>query len=143
MPELDSEEFIQLAADQLTGNVTSFLVDRLRDWETAFRYMDEEMQKTVIADASRASRDLVEQTVRLVAGEGRDTIMVRVKKVENDGDKIKVAIEATKECESRHQLFDAAGFAATLTVVDASKFEGGEEPAPDPDQPDLPNQEAA
>lgn len=139
MTDIKSEDFIEMAADQLTGNITSFLVDRLRNWESAFRYMDEETQKTAIAEASRASRELVEQVVRLVAGEGFETIPVRVKKVENDGDKIKVTIEANKESEHRHELFDAAGFAANLTVVDAEKFEGGDEPEPEPDQPSLPN----
>ena len=138
MAETDTDAIVELVADQLTGDITSFLIDRFRSWEAAFRYMDEEAQKNVIAEASQASRHLVEEVVRLVAGDGIDVIPVRVKKVENDGDKIKVTMEARKESECRYALFDAAGHMANLTVIDATKYEGGEEPAPDPDQPDLP-----
>lgn len=138
-----SEETIQLAADTLTGDIASFLIDRLRDYECSFKFMNEEQQAGAIEDAKRAAANLVGRVVSIIASDGRDTLPVSVKKVENDGDKIKVTIEASKFSEHRHELFDAAGCAAHLIVADASKYEGGEGPKPEPDQRELPQPAAA
>ncbi len=134
-----SQETLELAADTLTGDVTAFLIDRLRDWECAYRYMPEHQQRAVIDDAMRAAGHLVESVVSIIAADGRETIPIRVKKVENDGAKIKVTIEASKEDANRHALFDAAGCVGHLVVADPEKFSGGDVPAPDPDEPNLPN----
>lgn len=136
-PQEISEPEINLIADELTGNVASFLIDRLRTQESAYRYMSEDMQKEVIADAGRAAEHLVQSVVRLIASAGRETIPVKIKKVENDGDKIKVTIEASKMDAHRHALFDAAGAFAHITVADHEKYQGGEAPQPDSDQRTL------
>lgn len=138
-----SEETIKLTADTLTGDVTAFLIDRLRDPEFSFRFMNEEQQADVIATAKIAAANLVGRAVSIIAADGRDTIPVSVKKVVNDGDKIQVTLEVSKFSELRHQLFDAAGCAAHLTVADPAKYEGGEMPKPPPDQPELLDKEAA
>ena len=140
MAEEISESTKTFAADTLTGNVASFLVDRLRDPEFAYRYLNEEQQMEVIADANRAARELVVHVVNIIAADGRDTIPVQVKQVSNDGDKVKVVIEAAKWDEHRHALFDAAGHSARLTVADAERYEGGEGPKATPDQPELPTE---
>lgn len=136
-PAAISEETITLAADTLTGDIASFLIDRLRQPEFAYRFLNEQQQRELIAEAKMAASNLVRVAVGIIASDGRDTIPVSVKKVVNDGDKIQVTIEASKFSEQRHALFDAAGCAAHLTVLDSEKYEGGEGPKPDPDQPDM------
>jgi hypothetical protein len=138
-----SEATITLAADTLTGDIASFLIDRLRGYECAFRYMSEDQQASAIEDAMRAAAHLVGRAVSIIAADGRDTIPVSVKKVAHDGDKIQVTMEVSKFSELRHQLFDAAGCAAHLTVADPAKYEGGEGPKPEPDQGELPATQAA
>lgn len=132
-----SDETIQLTADTLTGDIASWLIDRLREYECAYRYMSEDQQKTVIAEAKMAAENMVHVACGIMAADGRDTIPVSVKKVVNDGDKIQVTIEASKFSEQRHALFDAAGCAAHLTVIDSEKYQGGEGPKPEPDQRDM------
>jgi len=132
-----SPETIQLAADTLSGDLASFLIDNIRNLESAYRYLPESEQRRLITAASESARYVVERAVAIIASKGRAAIPIRVKKVENDGDKIKVTIEANKEDEHRHALFDAAGSLAFLTVADPEEFLGGEEPQPTPDQGDL------
>ena len=143
MPDGVSQQTLELAADTLTGDITGFLVDHLRQSECAYRYMPEDQQREIISKAKRAAENLVKEAVAVIAADGRDTIPVRIKKVENDGAKIKCTIEADPEDQRRHPLFDAAGHAAHLTVADVEKYEGGAEPKPDPDQPGLPDPESA
>ena len=139
MPETTriSENTILTAADTLAGDITSFLIDNLRNLEAAYRYLDEEHQRDLIATAKRNAETMIREAVRLIAADGRDVIPVSIKKVVNDGEKIQVTIEANRSNTHRHSLFDAAGFSAVLTVADPEKYMGGEEPEPEPNQPDL------
>ena len=138
-----SEQTIDLISDELTSNVAGFLINRLRDWESAYRYMTEDMQRAAIEDANRAAENLVREVVSMIAADGREVIPVRVKKVENDGSDIKVTLVGSKMDENRHALFDAAGSNAHLTVADPEQYIGGESPQPDPDQPTLDDASAA
>ena len=55
-------EFIidEARKDMLKGDIVSFLIDRLRNWECAYRYMDEEDQKNAISDAQRYAENLID-----------------------------------------------------------------------------------
>lgn len=130
---------LTLAADTLSGDITSFLVDRLRQAEVAYIYLKEDEQQKVIADARKAAEYLVKETVAIIAGEGQETIPVMIKTVSNNGTAIKATIEGTTVNRHRHALFDAAGYAGHLIVSDSERFEGGHAPAPDPDQKELPD----
>jgi len=142
MAEQVSEDLVDLAADTLTGDIASWLIDRLRGLESAYRYLTEDQQREVIAEAKQAAWYMVRQAVGIIAAGGRETIPVTVEKVENDGKRIKVTMEASRLSEHRHTLFDAAGCEAHLSIADPGQFAGGEAPAPEPDQPELPDAEA-
>ncbi len=132
-----SEVTIQLAEDTLVGDVQSFLIDRLRDQQMVFGMMDEDAQRGVIADAKSAAEHLVERAVEIIAADGKDTIPVTIGKLTHDGKKIAITLECRKEDEHRHALLDATGGIGYLVVAETEKFEGGEAPQPDPNQPDL------
>ncbi len=132
-----SDKAIQLAKDSLTGDVTQFLIDHIRQLEVAYRYMNEDMQKEVIETATNAAAHLVDEVVRVIASDGRDSIPVQVGAVQNTGKKIKVVVEANKQDSHRHALFDAAGCQGQLVVADTEKYKGGEAPKPDPKQKEL------
>lgn len=138
-----SESTIEIAADTLTGDIASFLVDFLRQEECAFKYLSEEDQQEKIEQANRAAFNLVERAVNIIAGDGRESIPVSVEKMTHDGKKIQVTLNVNKADEHRHALLDATGFAARLTVADTTKYEGGEGPQADADQPELPAEEQA
>lgn len=130
---------IELIAETLTGDITTWLIDRLRNFECAYRYMPETEQREAIQSASTAAHRLVVAAVRTIASKGSDAIPVQVKKVVNTGAEVQVTLETSKTNQHRHALFDAAGASAVLVVADPSDFEGGAEPQPDPDQPSLDN----
>ena len=127
-----------LTAETLSGDITSWLVDRIRTMECAYRYLSEKDQRDLIREASDAALRLVSQVVRTVAAAGSDPLPVTVKKVVNTGDEIQATIVCGRTAEQRHALFDAAGFSAVLTIADPERFTGGVVPQPTTDTPKLP-----
>lgn len=132
-----SETTKAFAAETLTGDIQAFLVDHFRALDTTFKKLNEDQQRDFIADARRAAESVVTRAVQIIASDGKESIPVTVKKVENNGEEIKISMEASKYDENRHMLFDAAGCSAFLTVADPEKYMGGEAPQPEPDQPEL------
>jgi hypothetical protein len=136
-PEAISETTIELAAETLAGDVQSFLVDRLRQFDLPFQRMSAERQADEIERARSAAALLVRRACAIIAADGRETIPVTVIKVANDSKAIRIMLTADKHDELRHVLFDAAGDVGHLTVADPGRYMGGEAPAPEPDQREL------
>lgn len=136
MPKL-SDEQIALTTDNLQADIVGWLVDRLRNLECAYRYLSEDDQKDIIASAQAATRLLIEEVVRKVAAEERQTIVADLKKVTRDADKIVGQLECSKQSEYRHNLVDAVGSQVLIVVADPEGYMGGEMPEPDPDEPTL------
>lgn len=134
---------VELIADNLQADLVGWLIDRLRHMECAYRYLTEDQQRTVIREAQYATRSLVEEVVRKVAAEDRQTIVADLKKVTRDADKIVGQLECAKHSEYRHNLVDAVGSQVLIVVADPEQYMGGDMPEPDPDQPDLGPDEAA
>lgn len=123
--------------DQLKGDIAAFLIDRLRSWECAYRYMNEAEQQTAISDANRSAEHLIDSVSSLIASDGQEVVRAEIVKVVNDGKKIQINLEAPKESEHRHVLFDATGAIAHIALTDPEKFKGGDGPEPEPDQPSM------
>lgn len=139
-PQDAEVDAVDLGTDTLVGDITSFLVDRLRNWAVPFAKMNEAEQETAINEARGAARNLVEKSVRLIASEGKDAIPIVVNKLVNDGKGLKIEVVANREDEHRLALLDAVGRSAMLTVIDSEKFGAEDEtagPDAEPDQPDM------
>lgn len=137
MTYMINAEDIGLTAETLSGDITSWLIDRLRTMECAYRYLAEKEQMRLIQEASNAALALVSRVVETIAASGNDHLPVTVKKVVNTGDEIQATITCGRTASQRHALFDAAGFAAVLTIADPERFTGGDLPQAKPDQPEL------
>lgn len=128
---------VTLAADTLTGDLATWLIDRLRNLECAFRYLSEDQQREQIVSAKQAVERLVKEAVNIIAADGRSSIPGKCVKVVNDGKKLQAVIEVSTSSEHRHDLLDAVNFPVQMLVADAEKFDGGDVPDPEPDQRGL------
>lgn len=140
VPQDAEADAIALATDTLVGDITAFLVDRLRNWIVPYAKMSESEQEAAINEARGAARNLVEKAARLIASEGKDAIPIVVNKLVNDGKGLKIEVVANREDEHRLALLDAVGCSAMLTVIDSEKFGAEDEsagPDADPDQPNM------
>lgn len=130
-------EKIDLIATSLTGDIRDFLLDRVKQLGKPWPAMTEDEQSDQIIQASEAAINLVKQAVRLIAADGRRTMIGQLVKVQVK-DKIQCQVDFSKSDEFRHELFDSTGQAVLLVVADAEPFTGERAPAePIPDQGDL------
>lgn len=121
----------------LDAQIVSFLVDRLKQFETPFKRMSEAEQRAVIHDAQEAARHYLQSVVKRLAADGRQTIEAEMAKVVNDGKRLQGTLECKTDDQYRHALLDSVGTTVLLVVADAEQYTGGELPEPDPDQRDL------
>lgn len=134
--EID-DNTIDLATETLTGDIRDFLLDRVKRLGKPWAAMTEDEQSDQIHAAKEAAENLVRNACKIIAAEGRKTIVGNLLQV-TQKDNIKAVIEFAKTDEMRHELFDAQGMAVLLVVAGSETFTGEREPAePTPDQGDL------
>ena len=132
---MENEQF-QFVADQLVGNIASFMVDRIRD-NAGFKFMPEAQQKEAIDEAKASAVDLVDRAVELIAAADKTVVKVELKKIVSTGKKVTGTIEASSKDEHIAELVGAAGGWVFVTLADAEQFKGGTVPDPEPDQREL------
>lgn len=131
-----------LAAETLTGDIATFLTDRIKHLPKVWAQMTENEQREVIDSAIMAAGHLVREAVTIIAADGRTTLQANLEKIEvKDG--LKAVLALSRHDEHRHEMIDSVGKAVLIVVADAAQYSGGEVPKPDPDQRELPTQEAA
>lgn len=131
------EQQIMFAADSLAGDLTTFVIDILRNSECAFRYLGETDQRDLIQKASEKVNRAIGDAVRLIASQGQQAVPVTIKKVVNTGSEVQVTAIASRSDPLRGTLFDLAGFGAVIVVADPSRFMGGDLPQETPDEPQM------
>lgn len=139
MPEIThdvSDETVALVTAELRGNISSFLVDRIRTLAKPWAKMTAVEQEIVIMDAERAARSLVTSAVSLIASDGRRVIRGTVNGVAVK-DSIKAVISIARSAEDRHVIVDAVGSEVMIVVADPDSYLGGEQPEAEPDQGDI------
>lgn len=108
----------ELAADGLAADVAAFLVE-----QAGGPPFDSRAGR---ADEARLTAGrLVQAVAAIVAAQGHDGLAVAIRKVEHDGARIRVTLEAGREEAARHRLFDAAGGDGFLVLAEAGRFAGG------------------
>lgn len=128
---------IDLIAATLTGDIRDFLLDRVKTMGKPFVAMSEDEQREQINTCKNAAENLVSNTVKLIAAEGRKVIVGQFTQL-TQKDVIKTVIEFSKSDELRHELFDAQGQAVLLVIAGTEPFTGERAPAePIPAQSDL------
>ena len=126
----------EMTSETLTGDITAWLCDRLKHHKKSWEEMNESEQSDVISSASSVAKNMVREAVGIIASDGRQVIECEVEKVEfKDG--VKATLKASKSSEYRHELADSQGQIVLLVVADAERYEGGDLPEADKDEPAL------
>jgi hypothetical protein len=125
-----------LAVDTMAGDLTSALLDRVKNLQKPYQQMSEAEQRNVIYGLRAAVSEMIRNVVRTIAADGRKVIVAEIEKVEvKDG--MKAVLSMSKRDENRMDLIDACGSSVLIVVADASQYMGGEDPKPEPDQTTL------
>lgn len=125
-------EVIETTSETLSGDISAWIVDRIRHLPKTYGEMSEQEQREVIESAVCATNSMIRKAVAMIAADERAVIVAEVEKVEfKDG--VKAILTASKSSEYRHALADAQG-QTVLIVVAADQYLGGDKPEADPDQ---------
>lgn len=130
--DFDGGEFLP-GVETLAGDLTEALVNRVRDLETPYKQLPEAQQDYLIGSLRGAVRHFITKTVQVIAADERATIVGTLEQVVvKDG--FKAVIKMPKTAEHWPELVQAEGLDVLVVVADKSKFLGGDDPKPDPDE---------
>ena len=134
---MNNNEFgANLAKETLTGDIATFLIDRLRQFPKTYQEMSEKEQEAQIEAAKSAAKELVSKAVNIVASGGREVIMAELGKITVDK-QIKAVVEVNSQYAE--DLIAVQGKPILIvTNSDAEFTGGGEDLKADPDQREIP-----
>lgn len=131
----NNEYGANLAKQTLTGDIATFLIDRLRQFPKTYREMSEKEQEEQIEMAKTAAKELVSKAVNIVASGGREVIMAELGKITVDK-QIKAVVEVNSQYAE--DLIAVQGKPILIvTNSDAEFTGGGEDLKADPDQREM------
>lgn len=131
----NNEYGVNLAKQTLTGDIATFLIDRLRQFPKNYQEMSEKEQEEQITAAKNAAKELVSKAVNIVASGGRKTVAAELGKITVDKN-IKAIVEVNSQYAE--ELIVAQGKPILLvTNSDAEFTGGGEDLKADPDQREM------
>lgn len=135
MVNSNNEYGANLAKETLTGDVASFLVDRLRQFPKSWQQMSEKEQSEQIERAKDAAKNLVAEAVKIVSSGGRRTVQAELGKITVDkGIKAEIKVNAIYADE----LIAVQGKAILIVTNSDDEFTGGESKLKaDPDQKEM------
>lgn len=140
---MENTEHLDLQAATMAGDVRDMILTHIRAMETPWSKLSEDQQRAKIEAAESASRNLVRQSVSLVANRGFAHMPVTLKDwTVKDGIQLKVS--ALDTVEEITKLAEHRSGSALLVFASTSAFLGARATAePDKDQPDLPIEDGA
>lgn len=126
-PEFDAE----IASETLVRDLTGALLDRIKHLPKPWQQMSYLEQSDMILSLTDAVKDFTRKAVRIIATEGRITLMANLEQaVVKDG--IKATLTLSKHDPNRYDLMDAVGKEVLIVVSDVSGHtEGAHDIAPD------------
>lgn len=129
---------IELTAKQMHGQMMTFIADRFRNQVKVYKDMSEGEQGDLLKAIDYEVGDVITQAIRLIAQDGRPTIVALVEQITiKDG--IKAVLTLEKSNPLRHELADSAGREVLVVVAPLpAQYAGGERPKADPAEPGLP-----
>lgn len=136
-----NDEVIELAAETMTGDLVSFIIDELKAAPDCWQKLNEGQQDDVIWRAKQRVNARVQEAVKIIASDGRKTITSTLEQI-TAKDGIKAVCVLGKHDPNRHDLLDAVGKAVLIVVADAEQYQGGETPKAEADQRELLSDEA-
>lgn len=131
----NNEYGTKLAKDTLTGDIATFLIDRVRQFPKPYRQMSEREQVEQIEMAKRAAETLVAEAVKIIASGGRKTVPAELGKITVDKG-LKAEIKAN--ISYADELISVAGKPILIVTNSDDEFTGGgENLKADPDQREM------
>lgn len=144
----DESEYVatgryEMEADTLSGDIRDALLTHVRSMEVGWRFLNESQQRDKIHAMTAAATNLVRQALNVIAATEHPHVIVEVGAIKIDkGVEIKLGCAGT--VDNITKLAEHSKHAAVLTLVSPEQFFGEKaEAKPDPDQPELPVDEAA
>jgi hypothetical protein len=133
----------EMEADTLSGDIRDVLLSHVRSMEVGWRFLSESQQRDKIYAMTSAATNLVRQAINIIATTEHPHITVAVGAVKIDKG-VEIKLECPTSVDSITKLAEHGKRAAVLTLVDPETFFGEKDEAkPDPDQSELPVDEAA
>lgn len=139
MTEADSTA-LKLARETLTGDIRDLILGDLKDSKTALPWhlRSEAEQSDMIERVTKLAEGIVERAVKIIAADGRPTIVATLKKAGTNGEFIEGVVRFGKSDALRHEFIDAAGSEVLMVVCGSEAYQGQSKPQyPTPDQKGL------
>ena len=142
---MEKSEIDDLKLETLSGDIRDVLLMTIRDLKRPWSMLTAEEQSDVANRMEMASTNLVRQAVRLVTDFEFPRAVVTMGEVKIKGEKgIEAKITCTNIEHNRTVLGEHVGDMVLMLMVDADQFMAERQPVEiTPDQPELPNSEAA
>lgn len=132
----------EIAAETMLGDLTSAVLDEIKQAPAVWDKMSESQQDEVIERLHRRCDHAIRQAVHIIASEEMPTLKAVVDQVVfKDG--VKATLSMSPNNPARHDLADAQGETVLIVISSAEQYTGGEKPEADPDQPEMGFDDAA
>lgn len=138
--DADKKRIIDIARETMTGDLRDCLLDFMKHDKNPLPWnlQGENAQRDTIDKVEGAVKSAVEKVVHIIAADGRQTILAKLKKV-TVGDDIKAEVTLGKSNPLRHALYDSQGMDVLIVVTSSDPYDGEKSPVHiEPDQRVLP-----
>lgn len=136
MPE-EVKTIEDLAAETLSGDIRDALLTHVRSMETPWSKMSEKAQSDKIYAISNAAENLVRRAVKIIAAQGHEPMFGRIAKF-TVKDEIKAELIAGSSVQNIEKVAENISQPCIIIFANPDQFIGQKADAkPDPDQPDL------
>lgn len=132
---------INCAAETLTGDITTFILDRLRHMQKPWEQMTEDEQDAAIWMVKNHAEYLVRTACNIMAAAGRETAIASLETFKQKGGDVTAQLELIASPQIITALSNACGSRVQIVFLQQSHFFGErkpETPAPDQGGLDLP-----
>lgn len=127
MTQTTESAAVSIAKDTMYGDLCNLVVDELKAAPDVWQKLPEDQQTDVICRVRDRVRAAIEQAVRAIAADGRETITADLESIlAKDG--IKAVLQLSKSDPKRHSLLDSVGRPVLVVIAGAEAFFGGDGP---------------
>ncbi len=132
----EREEAVELSGRFLHGELTTLVVDEFKRMIVGWDAMTQQMQDEKISRTGKRIAEITKETVNILAGMGRPTVLGEVDSATFKGG-VKVVVKLSKLQRDRHYIADAQGQAVLLVLPAYDEILNGDMPKGRPDQASL------
>ena len=133
-----TDKEVEIAAETLVGDLRDALLGHIKTLQKPWQQMSETQQRDLVASMTNAAKHLTSRAVKLIAANGRKTIVAHLHEMKIDKGVLTCKVTTSSTDETTLELKAAQNKTVLIIAGDSAEFEGEKKPAEiDPDQPDL------